>query len=279
MRSLRQIGISLLFAAASLILVLGGISISLVESWANQPRFTIVETSSRTRDPAASTPTLATPGLLPSATILASPSSTHTLLPPTACPPPSGWVAYIVQAGDTLDSLAAYHKISKNQLQVGNCLISEGLIPNTRIYVPVQPTATIIPCGPPAGWIFYTVQVGDNLYRISLAYRISVRQLQSANCMGWSTNIAVGERLYVPNVITSTPAYKTPTPTLTPTITATSSTQPATSTATETATATATEIFTETATDTAIPPSATSTPAPIATDTPFPTPTTDTPEA
>ena len=261
MRSLRQLGISLLFAATSLILVLGGLSSSLVESWANQPRFEIAETSLPTREP-----TLATPGLLPSATIAASPTSTLTHLPPTACPPPIGWVAYIIQTGNTLDGLAAYFNVSKAQLQAANCLVGEGLIPNTRIYVPAQPTATVIPCGPPTGWIYYTVRVGDNLYRISLAYRVSVAQLQSANCMGLSTNIAVGRRLYVPNVATSTPAFKTPTPTITPSITSTLPTQPSTSTSTAT----------ETATNTPIPPSETLTPVPTETDTPLPVDT-DTP--
>ena len=260
MRSLRQLGISLLFAATSLILTLGGLSVSLVESWANQPRFTIAETSLPTHEP-----TLSTPGLLPSATIASSPTPTLTLLPPTSCPPPGGWGAYIVQAGDTLDSLAAYFKTSKAQLQAANCLVGESLIPNTRIYVPPLPTATIIPCGPPVGWILYTVRVGDNLYRISLAYRVKVTQLQSANCMGGSTNIDAGEKLYVPNVATSTPAFKTSTPTITPTTTPTFSTQPPTSTATETATNTPT-------------PSETLTPVPTETDTPLPTYVTYTPE-
>ncbi|NQU30601.1 MAG: LysM peptidoglycan-binding domain-containing protein, partial [Anaerolineae bacterium] len=93
----------------------------------------------------------------------------------------------------------------------------------------------LIPCGVPAGWITYTVKSGDNLFRIGLAYRVTVADLQSANCLGYSTGIIIGKNIYVPNVPTSTPAI---TNTLMPTAThtSTSTTQPPTQTSTATAT-------------------------------------------
>jgi spore germination protein len=51
----------------------------------------------------------------------------------------------------------------------------------------------------------YIVRPGDTLFRIALSYNISSPQLQRANCMGSSTTIYTGQRLWVPNVPTRTP--------------------------------------------------------------------------
>ena len=111
---------------------------------------------------------------------------------------------------------------------------------------------------------YYIVQAGDNLYRIALSYGITYPQLQRANCMGGSTTIYAGQRLWVPNVPTRTPVpgitvipdfpTETSTPTQTATATSTSTSIPtSTWTATQPPTATSTTIPTETATATAFP--------------------------
>jgi hypothetical protein len=53
-------------------------------------------------------------------------------------------------------------------------------------------------CGRPSGWVAYPVQSGDTLYQLSLAFGVTVTQLQNANCMGTSTILHVGKILYVP---------------------------------------------------------------------------------
>ena len=86
------------------------------------------------------------------------------------------------------------------------------------------PTSTYTPtgamsdaeCGPPLGWVLHTVQSGETLEILATRYRVSVEDLQTANCRGDLTFVATGEKLYVPNVATSTPA-KTATPTATKT--------------------------------------------------------------
>lgn len=267
MQTLRQFGSSLLLGTLSLILLLGGFVASFAENEIDGSFVSITETSLPTReadDHPAATITPAPSGLLPTATVISSPSPTATIPPSTSCPAPNGWEAYIVQVGDTLASLAARYHTTENALQEANCLIGKSLIPDTRIYVPASaPTSTPIPCGPPYGWVKYTVQAGDNLYRLSLAYRVTVTGLQNANCMGYSTNIKAGEELYVPNVPTSTPAATNtaaPTKTGTPTSTLSAPTaSPSTTpteefpTATATATATATSSATATNTATALP--------------------------
>ncbi len=272
MQALRQLGGSILIGTISFLLILGGLSTALAEESINKPPLTITETSLPTSVSAdVKTATLSAPGLLPTATIVSSPSPTATTPAPVVCPAPSGWQPYIVQSGESLDSLATRYGTTTDILKTANCLVGTTLLPDTQIYVPSAPTLTPIPCGPPSGWIFYTVKTGDNLYRISLSYRTSVPQLQSANCLGYSTQIKVGQKLYVPNVPTSTPET-TNTPTPTPTATAT---QLSTTTPTVTASATSMPTETPTATESIAAPTET----PTATNTESPTSTfTYTPE-
>ncbi|MBL7161302.1 MAG: LysM peptidoglycan-binding domain-containing protein [Anaerolineales bacterium] len=212
------------------------------------------------------------------------PTSTPETPPPTSCPPPSGWEQITVNQGDTLDSLAAKHNTTAEELSEANCLLVSNLPPGSKIYAPkLPPTPTYVTCGPPPGWVYYTVKSGDNLYRIGLAYGVSVYQLQQANCLGSSTYIRTGQQIFVPNVPT---VAVSATPTSTASATATATTAPATATATATATAggaptasatptaspTNTTVPTATATATTVP-TETATLLPTATDTPVPTET------
>jgi LysM repeat protein len=160
-------------------------------------------------------------------TFTASPSATLTEIPsPTATPTPrcaypEGWVPIIVQPGDTLRSLARTYGISPDELAEANCLIGNTLVPDTTLYVPPLPPAssetpapTAEACGPPAGWVVYIVQPGDTLFRLSQTLGVTVGQLQRANCLGGSTLLKAGQRLYVPFLPVS--ATRTPTPTPTP---------------------------------------------------------------
>jgi len=274
--------ISILLVGGSLVLALEEDSASVAYVASLTPSPTHSPTPVNTTRPGEPT---YTPSFTPA------PTNTPTETPPKTCSYPEGWIQITVQEGDSLKSLAQAYGTSAEQLSDANCLLSDSLPVGASIYVP-PPTPTLTPslvpppptqpiqCGPPAGWIPYTVQPGDNLYRISLAYGVSITQLQQANCLGSSTRIKTGEILYVPNVptrvVTATPS-RTPTKTATPTATKTSpptstnTTQPPTSTATNTKTATATRTATAnpTATNTS-----TSTPVPTSTPTPSPTPTT-----
>ena len=73
-------------------------------------------------------------------------------------------------------------------------------------------TGTPADCGPQSGWVLHTVREGESLESIAALYRVEVSALQQANCRGDLTFVTTGEKLYVPNVATSTPT-KTPTPT------------------------------------------------------------------
>lgn len=127
-------------------------------------------------------------------------------------------------------------------------------IPPTATNTPTN-TATPVLCGPPAGWIRYTVQSGDTLFNLSQRLGVTIAQLQFANCLGNSTRILVGQRLWVP---------------FTPPPRATNTPLPATATDTPTATATAHMTNTPVPTETQPPPTATIPPTATSTPEPYP---------
>jgi len=215
-------GSGFVIGAISLILVIGGISLALAETSTPAPTPTpFLSPTTFAVEFASPFPTQSIPTEIPSQTSFPS----ATIAPTKSCTIPAGWVLVTVGTNDTLYTIAERYKTTADNLSTGNCLDSTDLTPGSLLYVPLVPTVTVIPCGPPFNWVkTHTVQAGENLYRISLLYRTTVSQLQSANCMGASTIIHVGQVLWVPNVPTSTPAItitNTNTATQTNTFTAT----------------------------------------------------------
>ena len=220
MGSLRQIGAGFLLGVISIAAVIGGFALSLAEGGAE------IAVPSSTASPSATVvtvyPTIPlltdTPQAIASVSVTDTPAPTPSLPasltpppPPTSCLPPAGWLAIQIQGYETISSLAQKYQTTSDAIKQGNCLFSDQLVSGSFIYVPPRPTATFIPCGAPYGWVTYYVVSGDTLYNISLRYRVTVAELQRANCMGSSAFIAVGKPIKVPNVPVSTPSVKTPT--------------------------------------------------------------------
>lgn len=67
-----------------------------------------------------------------------------------SCGPPSGWVIYIVQPGDTLFNIAQRVNSSVNQLKYANCLTSDNIRSGQKLYVPYQPAPIASPTIPAA---------------------------------------------------------------------------------------------------------------------------------
>jgi LysM repeat protein len=217
MDTIRQIGGSLLLAMFSVALVLGGISLALAESYVPQiptPTQILPPTSIFGANVTSTeTSTLAMVSFTPD-----TPSPSPTVPPPTSCPPPAGWIAVSVQPGDSLQFLASRYRVTPENLSAANCLFSSELPVGSIVYVPPVPTQTSVPCGPPPGWVRYTVQPGNTLTGLSLSFGVSVTQLQFANCMPFNQfYIATGQVIWVPNVATHTPRA-TATKTLTPVV-------------------------------------------------------------
>lgn len=281
MKSLGQLLIGLLSAAASSLLLLAAVSLSLVEG---QIEISQSVSPSLSPEPGTSapvtlitfTPTLQSASAAETAPPPARPTKTQTPQR-TLCPAPPGWEPYLIQTGDDVQEIADRVGISPDQILQGNCMISETLLPGAVLYLPdIDPTLTVPPalptavrCGPPRGWTRYTVQPKDNLFRLAQAFGVTVQQLQAANCMSGTTIIA-GSRIYVPNVSTRTPdatSTSIPTSTFTPEPTATTAPTEETS-----PTAAISPTFTSSPTDTP-PPSMTPTQTTEPTLTPTITPT------
>ena len=263
MQSLRQLGVGIIIAIVSVVLVVGGIMLALAES--------LPAPSTPTQIPATfpqsfPTPTITaspiqseTPTATQTATTLATSTALNTLLVSTStpCTPPVGWIRISAGAADTIYSIAQRYKTTPENLSAANCPLPAELPDGYALYVPPVPTVTVVPCGPPTGWVrTHVVQPGDTLFRIALSYGTTYPQLQRANCMGSSTIIYAGQRLWVPNVPTRTPIPSTTTIPDFPTSTNTS--VPIATTVTPSSTLPPTETFT-----------VTPSPLPTSTDTPL----------
>lgn len=206
---LRELGSALIVAFASVGLILGALSISLVEFIPdNTPTPTLVLPAS----PIPITATATFDSILPTQTYTA----TNTVPAPVSCQPPTGWIPIAIQLNDTLESLALKYNIDKNQLRTANCLLSDNLVTGSLLYVPPKPTSTTAVCSAGAvGWVkSYVVKPGNTLYAIATNHYTTVSLLQKVNCK-FTDHIVSGELLWVPNVST-----RTPYPTLLPGVTA-----------------------------------------------------------
>lgn len=216
MQSLRQLGGGVVIALVSVVLVIGGISLALAENLPAQETPTVIPptislefpTATFTVSPMVSETASITPIVMPTMTNteVVALIPTNTLFVAMNCTQPSGWVRILTSSGDTVYSLAQRYKTTAENLGAANCLSSFDIPAGLALYVPPVPTVTVIPCGPPAGYVKrYVVQQGDTLYRIAVSYGITYPQLQRANCMGSSTTIYTGQVLWVPNIPTRTP--------------------------------------------------------------------------
>jgi LysM repeat protein len=212
MQNLRQLGGGVIIALVSVILVIGGISLALAETLPSQATPTIIPPTISLIFPTAtytiSSVVSETPTVTQTSTPIATDTlfATNTLFVQVSCTPPSGWLRILTKSSDTVYSLAQRYKTTAEALGAANCLSSFDIPVGFALYVPPVLTVTVIPCGPPAGYVKrYIVQPGDNLYRIALSYGITYQQLQRANCMGSSTTIYAGQLLWVPNIPTRTP--------------------------------------------------------------------------
>jgi len=243
LRSFRQLFVGILIGFISALLILGAFALVFAEGG-----MLSFQPAPPTDTP---TPIIIVPGQpteppVPTATLAPSP----TPVPPVDCPPPAGWWAYTTGSGETIASVAQQFNLSSDQLVQANCLTGE-LSPGVRVYIPPLPTLPPVTCGnPPAGWIKYTIQSGQNLYRIALYYRMDYRDLARYNCIQDPDRIYAGNEIWVPPGNTMTPPVTvtvTPTPSRTATASPTATAQTSTPTATPTVT------------DTPIPPSDTPT--------------------
>ncbi len=209
MQGLRDFGNALMIALISIGLMVGSLSVSLVEF---VPQATPTATSNQLPSPIPLTatatlqPTLTPTFSLVSSTPSITSTATITASPPSSCAIPFGWNPIIVQSGSTLLSIATSYRTTTAELRRANCLFSDSLVAGSTLYVPAVAPSTIVACIPGAsGWVrTYRVQPQETFYGIATSYSISANLLKSVNCRS-SDYLQAGEIIWVPNSPTRTP--------------------------------------------------------------------------
>lgn len=119
-----------------------------------------------------------------------------------AAPPSAPPETYIVQAGDTLFSIALRYNTTVAALKQMNGLGTSDLIQTgQKLAVPssnnsLSPTASV-----PAS-SSYIVQAGDTLYRIAMRYGTTMDALEQLNDIANPNLISVGQAIAIPNSVT-----------------------------------------------------------------------------
>lgn len=155
-------------------------------------------------------------GVVPTSSVLLTPGVTVQVQPTvqtTDC-------EYLVQIGETLSQIARRYNLTIDQIANYNNITNPNLIragypiiiPGCGLLTPTTAPATPISSGQGGlvvtptqpldnsqGPFTYTVQAGDNIYRISVRYGITMRELLSANPQISDMNfISEGQRITVP---------------------------------------------------------------------------------
>lgn len=108
----------------------------------------------------------------------------------------SNTTTYTVQAGDTLASIARRFNTDVATLMRLNGLTSDTILVNQVLRVP----GTAAPTSPPlaSGQRTYTVQAGDTLASIALAFGVDIQELIRINNIADPDTIYVGQVLTIP---------------------------------------------------------------------------------
>lgn len=159
-----------------------------------------------------------TPTVEPSATPSVEPTETPTTEPsatPTATPQPTPLPVcddilgqHVVQPGETLYSIGRAYAVQPYVIATCNGILNPSLIrPNRSLDIPNAPWDPVPPgptarrqFGPaePSCRFYHTVSWGENLFRISLRYRVSMWAIAEANGIYNLNYIRAGQVLCIP---------------------------------------------------------------------------------
>lgn len=96
---------------------------------------------------------------------------------------------YTIQSGDSLDSIARQFCTSVEEIQSINNIDFSLLRAGTEIIVPKLKEKY---------FEYYTIEKGDNLYRIALKYNVNPELLSNLNGLNMSDYIYPGQELLIP---------------------------------------------------------------------------------
>jgi LysM repeat protein len=174
------------------------------------------------------------PTPIPGQVIIVGPTATYYY--PGWTPTPMGQCnTHLVAPDETLTRIALIYNVTAAQIAQANNIVNPNLImAGSTLIIPCPVPASPTPYAPEGqggvadgvgtpypttGPFVYTVAAGDNLYRISLRFNVSMSELMAVNGMTPATInlIYVGQQLYIPaGGVAPTPTpygwYPTPTP-------------------------------------------------------------------
>ncbi len=152
-------------------------------------------TESPTEQPTEPPPTQTQPPATTAPTPISS-TPVPTTPAPTQTPSPTGSVTHVIQRGENLFRIALRYGTTVQAIASANGIANPSLIHvGQTLTIPSSGTE---PPSPPAGDTTYTVQPGDNLFRIALRYNISYLYLAQYNGIASPSNIYVGQVLRIP---------------------------------------------------------------------------------
>ena len=133
------------------------------------------------------------------------PEDAALVLPEEEAPTGEG-VTHIVQAGETLSSIALYYEVSVLTLVQANSLTDEDqLDAGQALFVPGVEAPPAAPAEAARVGLTHVVQAGETLSSLALLYQVSVGALVQANNLADEDALALGQELFVPGV-TAPPA-------------------------------------------------------------------------
>lgn len=159
-----------------------------------------------TTSPAPTATSTVEPTATPTAEPSITPTGTPQPTPPPACDDVLG--QHVVRSGETLYSIGRAYAVRPYVIATCNGIVNPSLIrPNVTLDIPNAPWAPVPP-GPiarrqfggvePACRFYHTVVWGENLFRISLRYRVSMWAIAEANGIQNLHYIRAGEVLCIP---------------------------------------------------------------------------------
>jgi len=102
----------------------------------------------------------------------------------------------VVQRGENLFRIALRYGTTVQAVAGANGIANPALIYTGQVLT--IPSSGTAPPSPPAGETTYTVQPGDNLFRIALRYNVSYLYLAQYNGIANPSHIYVGQVLRIP---------------------------------------------------------------------------------
>lgn len=117
------------------------------------------------------------------------------IMPALGAPREQGGTVHVVQAGDTLYSIARRYRVTVDAIAAANGIVNPNLIyVGQRLVIPTggQPSSTS------GSTVVHVVQSGETLTRIALRYGVSIWAIAQANHLANANYIYAGQVLTIP---------------------------------------------------------------------------------